>query len=514
MLRVELFENIRRDRKFEGSPIRELARRHGVHRRTVRQALKNAVPPARKEPVRVAPVMGPFKGIVRGWLEADYDPGGRVPKKQRHTATRVWQRLVDEYDARVSYSTVRNFVRGVKAELANRTRDVMIPQVHLLGKEAEVDFGLFEVLISGEQVRVSMFVMRLSASGKAFHVAFANEAQEAFLEGHRLAFEYLGGIPERIRYDNLKSAVSKVLEGRNRHETERFIALRSHYGFEPFYCEPGIEGAHEKGGVEGEVGRFRRNHLVPLPQVNSMSELNLLIAECDRPDDSRHIDHRIETVGQAFTKEVGQLRPLPAEPFDTATPTSCRVDTKARIHVRGCHYSVPARYVGHKIAVRVGADHIEARHGAKTIARHDRGVHRGSQHLNLDHYLETLITKPGALASSLPLELARQKGLFTATHDKYWRAARRKLGDPKGTRALIEILLAQRHLPAETITAAIEETLQAGSINPEIVISQAREHHRRSTQQTATPINERLRGYDRAMPSLASYDSLLKAAAL
>ena len=171
------------------------------------------------------------------------------------------------------------------------TREVSIPQTHLAGAEAEVDFGEFYSTIAGLVVKCWMFVMRLSHSGKAFHIAFATQAQEAFLEGHVLAFEYFGGVPGRIRYDNLKPAVIRVLKGRDRTESERFTALRSHYGFDSFFCRPGIDGAHEKGGVEGEIGRFRRRHLVPVPTVASLAELNELIAS-RRPARRRSGDHR------------------------------------------------------------------------------------------------------------------------------------------------------------------------------------------------------------------------------
>ena len=161
-----------------------------------------------------------------------------------------------------------------------------------------------------------MFVMRLSASGKAFHRIYANEAQEVFIDGHVRAFEHFGGVPGRIRYDNLKPAVVRVLKGRDRKETERFVAMRSHYGFDSFFCIPGIGGAHEKGGVEGEVGRFRRRHLVPLPKVETLGELNELIALADAKDDARHIFGHLHNVGTEFADELPALRPLPNEPFE------------------------------------------------------------------------------------------------------------------------------------------------------------------------------------------------------
>jgi transposase len=224
--RVELFEQIRRDRRAGGSSIRELADRHRVHRRTVRQALDSAVPPRRQEyPQRPRPAIDAYADVIDGWLLADR----LVPRKQRHTARRVWQRLVAEHAATCSEVTVSRYVARRRAELGLDRVEVSVPQAHLPGAEAEVDFGEFHAVIAGTLVKLWLFVMRLSCSGRAFHVAFATQAQEAFLEGHVLAFEQFGAVPGRIRYDNLKPAVIRVLRGRDRTEAERFIALRSHY---------------------------------------------------------------------------------------------------------------------------------------------------------------------------------------------------------------------------------------------------------------------------------------------
>jgi transposase len=505
--RVEQFEVIRRQHRDEGAGIRELARRHGVHRRTVRQALECAVPPARKTPERQAPALGPHEATVRQWLVADLT----APPKQRHTARRVWQRLRDERGAMVAESTVRALVARVRAELARDTGKVTVPQEHAPGEEAEVDFGEFRAHVAEVLVRLWLFVMRLSWSGRGFAVAFSHQAQEAFFEGHVRAFAHFGGVPAgRIRYDNLKPAVTRILLGRDRVENERFIALRSHYGFDSFFCEPGIQGAHEKGGVEGEVGRFRRAHLVPVPRVACLAELNQLIATRIAVEDARRIAHRAETVAQAFTVERARLHPLPAEPFDPARLLSAKVDTKARVWVLQSWYSVPVRLAGRRVQVRLGAQELEVLDPAsgRVVAVHQRSLHKHTQDLVLDHYLEVLARKPGALGGAAALKQAREQGVFTATHDRFWTAARHARGDGAGTRALVEVLLLHRTLPAEAVGAGIDAALGVGSTDPELVAIEAR-RLLEAPLAPVVPIREALARYERPTPGLAGYDSLL-----
>lgn len=235
---------------------------------------------------------------------------------------------------------MRRYVAQVRGRRGVALPDVMVPQDHPLGYEAECDFGQISFYLDGIPVEAWMFVMRLSASGRGFHRIYLNQAQEAFFDGHVRAFEHFGGLPQRIRNDNLKPAVARVLLGRNRAETERFVALRSHYLFESFYCRPGKEGAHEKGGVEGEVGRFRRRHLVPVPRVKDMAELNAVVHQGDLLDDLRPIESRPLAVGRHFAPEAPHLRALPPEPFDVACYLRPRVDTKSRVAARQCFYSV------------------------------------------------------------------------------------------------------------------------------------------------------------------------------
>jgi transposase len=522
---VEQFAAIRRDERVEGLSIRELAERHHVHRRTVRQALASALPPERKTPVRVSRRLEVFKPVIDAMLRSDLD----APRKQRHTARRVLARLVDEHQAvEVSYSTVRDYIARRRPEIAieagRASADGFVPQTHPAGAEGEVDFADLWVVLAGVKTKTQLFTLRLSHSGKAIHRAFPTQAQEAFLEGHVYAFDQLGGVPTvHVRYDNLKSAVSRVLLGRNREESDRWVAFRSHYGFDAFYCQPGVDGAHEKGGVEGEGGRFRRNHCVPMPVVDSISQLNELLAAADAKDDYRRIANRTTTVGHDFLVEKPLLRPLPATEFPTWLTLEPRVDRYARITVRQCQYSVPAKLIGRRVRVRLGATTVTVFDARLEVARHERITVRGEQSLNLDHYLEVLQRKPGALPGATALAQARKDGTFTPAHEAFWAAARHALGDSKGTRALVEVLLLHRHLPASDVLAGITAALRLESVSPDVVAVEARKSgnaaappslgstghqvidlaERRTIAGVVVPVD------DRPLPSVAPYDDLL-----
>ncbi len=532
--RVELFAAIRFDWQRNQMSVRSLARKYDVHRRTVRQAIASPVPPDRKAPERAATVLDGVRSVIDGMLREDL----AAPRKQRHTAKRVFERLCDEHGAAVSYSYVAKYVARRRAEITAEDRARagglrgFVPQAKEPGAEAEVDFGDVTVCLAGEQARCFMFAFRLSCSGKACHRVYASQAQEAFLEGHVAAFEACGGVPARqIRYDNLSAAVAKVLTGRNRGETGRWLSFRAHYGFEAFYCERGLEGAHEKGGVEGEIGRFRRRWFVPVPQAASLAELNARLAEADAAEDARHIEHRAATVGEDFAAEAPFLLPLPSEAFDTAATLWPRVDRYARIAVGKCRYSVPAYLIDARVRVRLSANQLEVFDGSRLAAVHPRLIAAGAEHLQLDHYLEILSRKPGALPGAAALAQARGSGAFTAAHQGFWDRARARLGDGAGTRALIEVLLLHRRMPAAQVTAGIRAALAAGSCSADVVAIEARKHAvstagladaaerpwpalqrprpSRAAVVTLPRREARLPADQRPVPSVAAYDQLL-----
>jgi len=486
--------------------LRALAERHGVHRRAVRQALAAALPPPRKRPVgRPAPKLGAYRELIDSWLLADRE----APRKQRHTAHRVWRRLVDEQGAVVAERTVREYVHRRRRELGGPVEEVFVPQVHEPGVEAEVDWGEAEVVIAGQRRTVHLFLMRACYSGAAFVLAFERETQQAFLEAHVEAFRVFGGVFATIRYDNLRSAVKQILRGRRRDETDRFVALRSHYLYESVFTRPGKQGAHEKGGVEGEVGRFRRNHLVPVPEVASLRELNRLLEDACLDDLERRISGRVETVGEAFRAEGRALRELPAQDYDAAEVASPRVDAKALVMVRQNHYSVPVALAGLRVHARIGAREIVISHDRREVARHLRLQGRYQIAARLDHYLELLRIKPGALKGSLPLRQERERGRWPACFDELWQALDARYGASEAARQMVEVLLLCREYGAVHVELAVRGALAAGAHDGHAVALLARRSER-PPQLPLFDLPERLQASERPAPTLGDYDQLLR----
>jgi transposase len=386
--KVELYAAIRRDSRA-GMSGRALERKYQVGRRTVAKALVSAWPEPRKKlpprPMR----LDAYKPLIDGMLRADLD----APRKQRHTAKRIFDRLVAEHSAsQVSYAMVRAYVAGRRPEIwveAGRGASaVFVPQSHRPGEEAEVDFGDVTVRLRGGQVTCSLFSFRLSYSGKAVHRISASGGQEAFLEGHVHAFQVLGGVPTARSATTTSRPRSPRCWASPRRGWRPTGGSRFGYGFDSFFCQPGLEGAHEKGGVEGDIGWFRRNHLVPVPEVNSLAELNQLVERWDAADDARRIGTRPRTVAEHFAVKQPLLKPLPDEPFETGLQLGLRVDRYSQITVRTNRYSVPVRLIGRRVRVMLGASELMVYDGPQEVARHERLIAKAGVHLELDHYLE------------------------------------------------------------------------------------------------------------------------------
>jgi transposase len=435
-------------------------------------------------------------------LEADR----RAPRKQRHTARHIYRRILTEFpDATVAESTVRNHVRERKRQMGLLRRETFVPQSYSWAQKAQVDWYEAWVDLGGERTRVQVFAMRSMASGAAFHRAYLHATQQAFLEAHEHAFAYFGGVFHLLRYDNLASAVRKILRGYRREETVRFLAFRSHWRFAAEFYTPG-EG-HEKGGIEGESGYFRRNHLVPVPCVADLDALNTLLVTACRGDEARLLDGRTVTIGAAMAVERGHLLPCAAEGLDLAKIVVPLVDKQGCVTVKTNFYSVPVR-AGTRVEARVHPLHVEIWHAGRLVARHERCHGRRQYVLDLEHYLDVLSHKPGAFAGSRPLAQWREAGRWPACYDELWTRLRVRHGKQNGTRAMVAVLALGKEFGHERLRVAVASTVSLGACDVAAVrylLTEAGLHKARPD-----PIDVgALARYDRPLPDLADYDTLL-----
>jgi transposase len=502
---VELFEQIRREYEHGVGTIKGVARKFGVHRRMVRDAIANAVPPARKGVPREKPKLGPATGFIEEILQSDR----KAPRKQRHTAHRIWIRLQRELpDVPVAESTVRQFVRKRKRELGlTGGGETFIPQSYRWGQEAQVDWYEAWADLGGERQKLFVFCMRSMASGGAFHRVYPHASQQAFLEAHELAFQYFGGVFAVLRFDNLKSAVQKILRGHQREETQRFIAFRSHCGFQSEFCTPGR--GNEKGGVEEEGGYFRRNYMVPLPVARDLDHLNaLLLASCQE-DEGRTIAGRERTIGAGMAIEREHLRPLPAESFDLAAVSFPKVNGSSCVPVLTNFYSAPVA-PGTRVQAKVHSAYVEIWHEGECVARHERCFERHQKRLNLEHYLDALSRKPGALAGSMPLEQCRAQGRWPESFDRFWAKLEQRHGKHEGTRAMVDVLQLGRAHGFERLRAVVEQALEMG-VSDVAAIRYLLELDRLEKRDLAPALEVGwLERYERPQPTLHEYDGLLQ----
>ena len=451
MIKVDKIERIRRAYYVEGKSMRQIAREYQHSWHTVKKALASAEAGhySLKEP-REAPVLGPYKAQIKAlWAQNE-----KLPRKHRLTGHRIFKLVWDE-GYRGSESGVLVYLWQLRQ--AKRQVKVFIPLEFEPGQDAQVDWGEAEVILAGAQVTVQIFVMRLCYSRKIFVMAFPRQKQECFLAGHVAGFHFLGGIPHRLTYDNLKAAVKKILIGPERQEQAAFIVFRSHYLFESHYCTPGA--GHEKGRVEEGVGYARRNFMSPLLQAENFADLNEQLRQACLADDQRRVSRQPQPIAEAWQQERPHLRPLPAHDLECCRQVEVQLNGFSQVEVETNRYSVPTDRAAAKLRVKLYPFEVKIYRPDENeaIAVHPRCYGHQQDILTPAHYLPLLEQRPGAFNHAKPIRQWRAS--WPAVYERLLAELQQRQPGGAGVRQFIRVLRLHQHYPAELIEQAVSQAL-------------------------------------------------------
>ncbi|HSM53398.1 MAG TPA: IS21 family transposase [Erythrobacter sp.] len=446
---VELYGRVRYAVRIEGLSERAAARRFGIDPRTVSKMLKFSVPPGyRRTKLPVRPKLDPFVAIIDRILGDDRSR----PRKQRHTAKRIFERLRDENGFTGGITIVKDYVAGWR----QRAQEMFVPLVHAPG-HAQVDFGEAVGIIGGIERKIHFFAFDLPHSDACLVVGYPAETTEAFCDGHVRAFAFFGGVPKSILYDNTRIAVARILGGGKRQRTRVFAELQSHYLFEDRFGRPGK--GNDKGKVEGLVGHARRNFLVPIPVFESFEALNAYLLECCRRRLADRLRGHVETIGERLERDLAAFqKPLPA-PYDACEKVSTGVSSLSLVRYRLNDYSVPTTYGHRDVLVRGYVHEVVIACGTEIIARHPRSYEREDFVFEPLHYLALLEQKINALDQAAPLagwqlpeEFATLRRLLEARMGK------------QGKREFIQVLRLMETFKIEEVAVAVGDAIARGAI--------------------------------------------------
>lgn len=395
VITVEMYKEIRQ-MKQRGMSQRQIASQLQISRNTVRKYCDGDKVPWERQPYQRSRsvITEDTLKFIRNCLDEDETEGVR---KQYHTAKRIYDRLVEEQDFTGGESTVRGVVR----ELRQKSAEVFIPLSFPPGEAMQIDWGEAKVYLQGKKITVNLFCARVCSSCAPFVVVYRRQNEESFLEALVLAFEYFGGVPRQVIFDNGKVAVKDGF-GAHARKQQGYSMLSSHYGYDAVFCN--IKAGNEKGLVEGLVGYIRRNVCVPIPRVTSISELNEQFLQKCRSYGNHRIRGKEGTVAQMLVEEQKHLIPLPGYRYDPAKRTHARVSNFCTIRYDSNDYSVPAKYCGREVTVKAGAEKITVFYEGNAIAEHIRCYERKKSIYELAHYLPILERKGRAIFFAKPVK--------------------------------------------------------------------------------------------------------------
>lgn len=488
---MDLYENIRKLYVLETSK-REIARKLGISRNTVRKYCKGEhIPGEKTHRNRDNPVLtDEVKEIIKGYIREDE----AAPRKQQHTSRRIHRRLVEEHGFKGGESTVRAYV----AELKRQTRKkVFLPLAFSPGEAMQVDWGEFTFYLGDEKTRGYILCFRLCHSCAIYVRAFARSNLESFLEGHVKSFNYFGGVPRTLIYDNLKTAVK---EGWGKHAKvqDSFLPIVAHYAFDTRFCN--VASGNEKGLVENLVGYARRNCMVPVPRVASWEELNeKLQTFCNN-----YMEHRISgrerTVGSMYEDEKGALIPLPVKPFEASIMREAKVDYYSTVHFDRNRYSVPVTMKGRTVTLKGSAFRVEIYCRGERIADHERLFKQGGYSYRLEHYIPLLERRPGAVNNAIPV----REHPLRKTLKEYAK------GFENPDKAMVNLLTLSQEWDMEQFSKALEEVKRKGIHSLALLreILNRKEDENRDWLERASPVFRP--GPSVRVVEMADYDLLLR----
>ncbi len=384
----------------EGESISAIAKRFSKDRKTVRKYIDkedfNLPAPKPGGNGQDQPKLDPWKSTIEEWLERDK----KAMRKQRHTAKRIYQRLVEsDEEFNCSYRTVASYVHKRKKALCGASKGTL-PLVHRAG-EAQVDFGEAEFYENGTLWKGKYLNVSFPFSNAGYLQLFKGENRECLFHGLCTIFNHLGGVPPRLWFDNASTMVRSILSEGKRVLTEDFHRFKGHHGFEAAFCNP-VSG-NEKGHVENKVGYHRRNLLVPVPEMKDLEEYNRELLERCRKDHEREHYRFEQPIARLHEEDQKVLLPLPGTPFDCGRYEQYRTDGYGKIHMDSRYsYSTAPKYARGSVLVRITWDKvIPLDESHRPITEHPRLYGAGKQEaMDWIPYLTQLSRHPGALKYS------------------------------------------------------------------------------------------------------------------
>jgi transposase len=495
---MHLWTEIRRLVLTKQKSKRAICQEYHLHWKTLKKILSHAEPPGyRQRQPRAKPKLDRFLPIIHEILEQDK----KSPPKQRHTIKRIFDRLRTEHEYDGGISVVGDAVRAWRAG----TAEVFMPLAHPAG-EAQADFGEAVVRLQGQETKVAYFVMSLPFSDAFFCQVFPRECTETFQAGHCRAFQFFGGVPTRISYDNSRIAVAKFVGRRGDTPTQEFLRLESHFLFEHHFCL--VRRANEKGHVEGLVGFARRNFMVPIPQIDDLEEFNEQLAESCRADLERRLRGQPTTKQGLLEEEQCALLALPKQSFEARRVESAKANSLSLVRFDTNDYSVPTAYAHHHVTAVGNIQKVRVLVNDGVVARHPRDWVRENVHYNPLHYLALLERKPGSLDFARPLEDWNLPECFGVLR-------RRLEGDrqSEGRREFIRVLRLLETLELAELARAIEWALAIGAWTVDAIRLLAQQGREQPSQWFSLDGRPHLQGREIPPPHLDRYASLLSGGA-